>query len=204
MFKLKEVSPIQNKNTFWSRDIKVERQHRRESLAPNKSAIKLGVKAALELQEALAREGKLHEEDEVMEKVQTDQFDDYKKLAELKRSGLAANVLEDALFLGGGAFVGDNNGQDMMNKVIPGGAISTDQIPDEVTFLDEASLATDKVSLLDAVAKVGGLEDAGELLFAPFANDLVRGDDVRTNAWDDKLGDYGINHEDVAGAMKMY
>jgi hypothetical protein len=44
------------------------------------------------------------------------------KLTEAKRRGLAANILEAALFVGGGAFVGDN-GQEMMNKVIPGVAI---------------------------------------------------------------------------------
>jgi len=113
MFKLKEVVPIQNKNTFWSRDVKVERQHRRKAMDPDTKAIKLGVKAALELQEALAKEGKLHDDDEVLEKNQADQYDDYMKLTEAKRRGLAANVLEDALFVGGGAFVGDN-GQEMM------------------------------------------------------------------------------------------
>lgn len=183
-------------------DIKVERQHRK-SFAPNKSAIKLGVNAALELQDALAKEGKLHRGDDALKKVHTDQFDDCMKLAEAKRKGLAANVLEDALFVGGGAFVGDD-GQETMNKVIPGGAISADQIPDEVTCLDDSSLGTDKMSLLDAAGKVGGLEEAGELLFAPFANDLVHRKDVRTNAWDDQLGDKGINHEDVAAALKLY
>eukprot|EP00985_Skeletonema_marinoi_P003635 scaffold1585_cov228-Skeletonema_marinoi.AAC.2 len=157
----------------------------------------------------------------------------------------------------------------MMNKVIPGGAISSDQIPDEVTFLDEASLDSDKVSLLDAAGKVGGLEDAGELLFGPFSDELVNRKGIRTDehkefkCWlvhmrtrsqkgasvgclsllrllatesglcplsrrvlegpsnpvsraefalsstvctprDDQLGDYGINHEDVAGAVMLY
>jgi len=97
-----------------------------------------------------------------------------------------------------------DNGQEMMNKVIPGGAISSDQIPDEVTFLDEASLDSDKVSLLDAAGKVGGLEDAGELLFGPFSDELVNRKGIRTDEWDDQLGDYGINHEDVAGAVMLY
>lgn len=139
-------------------------------------------------------------------KAECDQYDDYMKLAEAKRKGLAANVLEDALFVGGNLFEGNDlvDGQQLTKKVVPGGAISSDEIPDEVAFLDETSIGTDKVSLLDAAEKVGGLEEAGEILFAPFADDLVNGKEIRTNAWDDKLGDHGINHEDVAGAVLLF
>jgi len=194
-----------------SRDVKVERQHRRSSLNPDASAIKKGLKAAIELQEVRATHGELHDDGNneglKFSKAEFDQYDDYMKLAEAKRKGLAANVLEDALFVGGaGLFEGNDllDGQQLTKKVVPGGAISSDEIPDEVAFLEDASIGTDKVSLLDAAEKVGGLEEAGEILFAPFADDLVNGKEIRTNAWDDKLGDHGINHEDVAGAVLLF
>lgn len=155
-----------------------------------------------------ATNGDLHDDgDNGFTKAECDQYDDYMKLAEAKRKGLAANVLEDALFVGGaGLFEGNDllDGQQLTKKVVPGGAISSDEIPDEVAFLEETSIGTDKVSLLDAAEKVGGLEEAGEILFAPFADDLVNGKEIRTNAWDDKLGDHGINHEDVAGAVLLF
>ena len=240
MFWCKEVTPIKNKNTFCelvnvimfshfvlstalilcsathffltgSRDVKVERQHRRSSLNPDASAIKKGLKAAFELQEARAMKGELHDDGDneglKFSKAECDQYDDYMKLAEAKRKGLAANVLEDALFVGGGGLFEGNDlldGQQLTKKVVPGGAISSDEIPDEVAFLEDTSIDTDKVSLLDAAEKVGGLEEAGEILFAPFADDLVNGKEIRTNAWDDKLGDHGINHEDVAGAVLLF
>lgn len=238
MFWCKEVTPIKNKNTFCelvniimfsyfvrcaafmcdahpthffltgSRDVKVERQHRRSSLNPDASAIKKGLKAAIELQEVRATNGYLHDDgDNGFTKAECDQYDDYMKLAEAKRKGLAANVLEDALFVGGGGLFEGNDlldGQQLTKKVVPGGAISSDDIPDEVAFLEDTSIGTDKVSLLDAAEKVGGLEEAGEILFAPFADDLVNGKEIRTNAWDDKLGDHGINHEDVAGAVLLF
>src|SRR6056300_1572662 len=193
-----------------SRDVKVERQHRRSSLNPDASAIKKGLKAAIELQEVRAMKGELHDHGDneglKFSKAECDQYDDYMKLAEAKRKGLAANVLEDALFVGGNLFEGNDlvDGQQLTKKVVPGGAISSDEIPDEVAFLEETSIGTDKVSLLDAAEKVGGLEEAGEILFAPFADDLVNGKEIRTNAWDDKLGDHGINHEDVAGAVLLF
>ena len=88
-----------------SRDVKVERQHRRSSLNPDASAIKRGLKAAFELQEERAMKGELHDHGDneglKFSKVECDQYDDYMKLAEAKRKGLAANVLEDALFVGG-------------------------------------------------------------------------------------------------------
>ena len=92
MFYLKEVTPIKEKNTFWSRDVKIERGHQGSTLNAATHTIKMGVKAALELKEALAREGKLHEEGEGLEKMQYDQYDDNMKLADAKRRGLAANV----------------------------------------------------------------------------------------------------------------
>lgn len=91
-----------------------------------------------------------------------------------------------------------------MNEVIPGGAISPDQIPDEVTFREEASLDSEKESLLVAAEKVGGLDTCGELLFAPFADELVKCSDIRTSKMDDQLGDYGINHVEVAGAVMLF
>lgn len=109
-------------------------------------------------------------------------------------------MLEDAIFVGGGGF----NNKTFLNEVIPGGAISPDQIPDEVTFREEASLDSEKDSLLEAAAKVGGLETAGELLFAPFADELVKGNNIHTSKMDDQLGDYGINHVDVAGAVMLF
>eukprot|EP00984_Skeletonema_dohrnii_P032597 scaffold26972_cov155-Skeletonema_dohrnii-CCMP3373.AAC.2 len=84
----------------------------------------------------------------------------------------------------------------MMNKVILGGAISSDQIPDEVTSLDKASLDSDKVSLLDAAEKVGGLEDAGELLFGQFTDEQVNRKGI--------TDDYGFNQEHVGGAVMLY
>eukprot|EP00984_Skeletonema_dohrnii_P011826 scaffold4743_cov102-Skeletonema_dohrnii-CCMP3373.AAC.2 len=94
---------------------RAERQHQERQWIRIPDTKAMGVRAALELQEALAKEGKLHDDDEVLEKNHTDQYDDYMKLTEAKRRGrgLAANVLEDALFVGGGPFVGDN-GQEMM------------------------------------------------------------------------------------------
>lgn len=190
MFALKEVTPIKNKNTFWSRDVKIARRpYRKERLAPNARAIKLGVKAALELEEALAKEGELHTNKE------TPLYEDAVRVAEAKRRGLAANAVEDALFVGGGSAF------DQMD-IIPGGAVSDDLIPDEDTYLDSESVDSDKASLLDVAEKAGGLEEAGELLFSSFADtatDLAS----RTNVWDDRLGDYGIDHEDVAGAVLL-
>ena len=59
----------------------------------------MGIKAALELKEALAMEGKLHEEGEGLEKMHYDQYDDNMKLAEAKRRGLAADVRYSSLVL---------------------------------------------------------------------------------------------------------
>lgn len=98
----------------------------------------------------------------------------------------------------------DKTDKTFVNEVIPGGAISPDQIPDEVTFREEASLDSEKESLLVAAEKVGGLDSVGEILFAPFADELVKGSDIRTSKMDDQLGDYGINHVEVAGAVMLF
>jgi len=192
MFALKEVVPVKDKNTFWSRDVKIaKRGFRKERLAPNAQAIKLGIKAALELEEALAKEGELHTNNDIT------LYDDKVRVAEAKRRGLAANAVEDALYVGGGrAF------DRMDTNIIPGGAVSDDLIPDEDTYLDSESVDSDKASLLGVAEKAGGLEDAGELLFSSFA-DTATGLASRTNVWDDRLGDYGIDHEDVAGAVLL-
>eukprot|EP00985_Skeletonema_marinoi_P014804 scaffold7538_cov235-Skeletonema_marinoi.AAC.5 len=90
----------------------------------------------------------LHEDDEVLEKNHnTDQYDDYMKLTEAKRRGQLPMMLSSSAVV------------PLQSRVV---LKSSDQIPDAVTFLDEASLDSDKASLLDAAGKVGGLEDAGE------------------------------------------
>lgn len=99
MFYLKEVTPIKEKNTFWSRDVKIERGHNDSTLNTATHTIKMGIKAALELKEALAMEGKLHEDGEGLEKMHYDQYDDNMKLAEAKRRGLAADVRYSSLVL---------------------------------------------------------------------------------------------------------
>jgi hypothetical protein len=197
MFKVKEVAPIKNKNTFWSRDVKIAR-HRRKTIEPNTKAIKLGLKAALQLEEALAREGNLHTDANACTHGHRHRrHQDQMRVAEARRRGLAANVLEDALFVGGGKIIA---GQD----IVAGGAVDDDILPDESTlrnYVDDLTMDTDKESLLDSAEKVGGLEDAGELLFSDFAD--MATEEVTTAEWDDRLGDYGITHGDVAGAVLL-
>ena len=195
MFKVKEVAPIKNKNTFWSRDVKIAR-HRRKTIEPNTKAIKLGVKAALELEEALAREGNLHT-DANTHGHRHRRHQDQMRVAEARRRGLAANVLEDALFVGGGNIIAEED-------IVAGGAVDDDILPSESTlrdYVDDLTMDTDKESLLDTAEKVGGLEEAGELLFSDFAD--MATENVNTTEWDDRLGDYGIAHDDVAGAVLL-
>ena len=195
MFKVKEVAPIKNKNTFWSRDVKIARNHRK-TIKPNAKAIKLGVKAALELEEALAREGHLHTEANTHSHRHR-RHEDQMRVAEARRRGLAANVVEDALFVGGGNIIADED-------IVAGGAVDDDILPSESAlrdYVDDLTMDTDKESLLDSADKVGGLDEAGELLFSDFADMATA--NATTNEWDDRLGDYGISHGAIAGAVLL-
>ena len=60
---------------------------------------------------------------------------------------------------------------------------------------------TNKESLLDSAEKFGGLDEAGELLFSDFAD--VATANATTSEWDDRLGDYGISHGGIAGAVLL-
>ena len=195
MFKVKEVAPVKNKNTFWSRDVKIAR-HRRKTVEPNTKAIKLGVKAALELEEALAREGNLHT-DANTRGHRHHRYQDQMRVAEARRRGLAANVLEDALFVGGGNIIA-------VEDIVAGGAVDDDILPSESDlrdYVDDLTMDTDKESLLGMAVKFGGLGEAGELLFSNFAD--MATESANTTEWDDRLGDYGIAHDDVAGAVLL-
>jgi len=195
MFKVKEVAPIKNKNTFWSRDVKIARNHRR-TIKPDAKAIKLGVKAALELEEALAREGHLHT-DANTHGHRHRRHEDQMRVAEARRRGLAANVVEDALFVGGGNIIADED-------IVAGGAVDDDILPSESVlreYVDDLTMDTDKESLLDSADKIGGLDEAGELLFSDFADMATA--DATTDEWDDRFGDYGISHGAIAGAVLL-
>lgn len=210
MFRLKEVAPIKHKNTFWSRDIKIVKEdHRRQSaygrhstfrrqsnIKPDKGTIKEGVNAALELEDNLASQGLLHNDPHHTGVAKVHFKDDEVKVGEARRKGLASNAVEDALYVGGLDFLSDMS-------VVPGGAVNDAQLPDEATYLDTVSdISSDQASLLDAADTAGGLEQAGELLFAPVAQEVTQ-EAKRVSMWDENFGDNGIRHDEVAGAILL-
>ena len=113
-FWLKEVTPVSNKNAFWSRDIKNYRKQE-DGVQPivNTEVINEGIEAALELQRDAGKD--IYEKDFEIDL-------NKRKIAASRRKGLAENALEDALFV--------DQDFGMNGRTVVGGA-ANDAIPDK-------------------------------------------------------------------------
>lgn len=81
---------MEKKNAFWLRDVTNYRQQRRRSAVADPDVLNDGVRAAMELRQELGAD------------ILEDDFStglNKKKIGAARRGGLAANSLEDALYL---------------------------------------------------------------------------------------------------------
>lgn len=174
-FWLKEVTPISNKNAFWTRDIKNYREQE-DGVPPtvNTEVINEGIQAALELQQDAGMD--IYEGDFEIDL-------NKRKVRAARREGLATNAWEDAVF------VDQNFGMD--GRAVVGGA-ADGVIPDETTLENIRRRKSAAVSLIENANQLGGLGEAGEALFD---NNLLQGVDENMVLPSDADG---VNHDDVA------
>lgn len=174
-FWLKEVTPVSNKNAFWTRDVKNYReQEDGVPLTVDTKVINEGIEAALELQQDNGKD--IYDGDF--------EFDlSKRKVAAARRRGLASNAWENAMFLD------QNFGMD--GRAVVGGAAG-DVIPDETTLENIKRRKSAAISLIENANQLGGLGEAGEALFD---NNLLPTMDENMSLPSDADG---VNHEDVA------
>jgi hypothetical protein len=170
-FWLKEITPLKEKNAFWTTDLKEYRQHKDTEADLN--VINDGIQAALELKNAKAEEDDLYKVDDIG-------ITDHRAAVQ-RRQGLADNAVEDAFYIDTKALT--------MN-IVPGGA--TDDL-DEAALQDAADDTALKYDLLANANKFGCLKDAGVALFD---NELLPKDEVPDNVF--VTNDVGVKHGAVA------
>jgi hypothetical protein len=146
MFWLKEVTPVQKKNAFWSQDVKIAREDEGRDVDTKK--IEDGLEAVIEL----TKEAPPSRRADFSKMFSAPALSHSAQIGDARRKTVAANAVEDAFFFGGTEFAGD------VGTEIVGGKALNDALPAK----RRTAMAQ---SLVVAANKFGGLQGAGEALF---------------------------------------
>lgn len=182
---LYQVTPYKKKNAFWSRDILAFRDGDGEEV--DIEAINDGIKAAIELREAAGNNIYEADYETTLSK---------RKIAAARRSGLAANAMENAFFL--------DTDFGLNGEIVAGGAAAA-ALPDEVTLQNmESEKAASAESLLRNAKQFGGnLETAGAALFDDNLFRVGEGSIFEDDDDSSLPSDTAVDHADVANELLM-
>mmetsp|Transcript_33632 Transcript_33632/g.67867 ORF Transcript_33632/g.67867 Transcript_33632/m.67867 type:complete len:226 (+) Transcript_33632:517-1194(+) len=175
MFWLKEVVPIRQKNTFWTRDVKAYREAKAKgpSASTTKSeieAIDRGIRASIALNERMPQSFEMHQTENGVSRsdvyASAGAVDDFR--GNLHRA-YASNALESALF------VGDVEASKQSTRNLRRRRPTRTERPlnQDLSAIEEEEdnsddLANERGSLMRTTHCIpGGLAEAGSVLFSP-------------------------------------